>query len=133
MFLYTVLESGLKRKEKNPEMLSFNHPSSIASITKGKLNEKTCTELVISENCQKEKLAFDEYVVQKATQFQQKREIFNLEQKCVQYNVTLKRKSHEDRQWCIIQTFGFNSTVEIPRTVKDAFDDDDLGLLPQGS
>ncbi|XP_052702133.1 sacsin-like, partial [Crassostrea angulata] len=104
----------------------------IANITKGKLNEKTCTELVISEKCEKEKLAFDEYVVQKATQFQQKKEIFNFEQKSVQYDVTLKKKSHEDRQWCIIQTFGFNSTVEIPRSVKDAFDDDDLGLLPQG-
>lgn len=87
--------------------------------------------MILKEH-QNDKLAFDKYVVEKATQFKKKKEIFNKEKKDVQYHVTLKRNSLEDRQWCIFQTFGFKSETEIPASVQAAFDDDDLGLLPQG-
>eukprot|EP00105_Crassostrea_gigas_P042862 XP_019927010.1 PREDICTED: sacsin-like [Crassostrea gigas] len=104
----------------------------IASITNGKLIEHACTTLVISEEDQMCKSAFDKYVVEKGTQFKKRKEIFNMEQKDVQYNVTLRNNSHKDSRWCITQTFGFNSETRIPDSVQDAFDDDELGLLPQG-
>ncbi|XP_052698442.1 sacsin-like [Crassostrea angulata] len=104
----------------------------IASIENGKLLEETFAELVISDEHQQEKSSFDEYVVEKAEQFQKKKEIFNTEQKEVQYKVTLKRKLEQDSHWFIIQTFGFKSQTDIPGSVKDALDDNNLGLLPQG-
>lgn len=43
--------------------------------------------MILKEN-QNDKLAFDKYVVEKATQFKKKKEIFNKEKKDVQYHVT---------------------------------------------
>uniref|UniRef100_A0A8W8HXQ4 Sacsin n=1 Tax=Magallana gigas TaxID=29159 RepID=A0A8W8HXQ4_MAGGI len=103
-----------------------------ASIKNGKLLENTCTELEISEEHQKKKSAFDKFVVEKASQFRKSKDILNMEQEDVQYDVILKRKSQKDKRWNIIQTFGFNRDADIPRSIQDAFDDDDLGLLPQG-
>ncbi|XP_078314810.1 sacsin-like [Crassostrea virginica] len=105
---------------------------SIASISYGRLMIDKCTELVISEEYQNEKMAFDKYVVNKAMQFRQRKEIFNKEQKDVSYQVTIKSNIQKDTRWCIIQTFGFDKKTEIPGIVQDAFHKNDLGLLPHG-
>nr|XP_022332264.1 sacsin-like isoform X2 [Crassostrea virginica] len=107
---------------------------SIASISCGRLMIEKCTELVISEEYQREKMAFDRYVVNKTMQFRQRKKIFNKEQKDVFYQVTIKSKSSDQRdiRWCIGQTFGFDKNTEIPGIVQGAFDNDHLGLLPQG-
>ncbi|XP_078314515.1 LOW QUALITY PROTEIN: sacsin-like [Crassostrea virginica] len=104
----------------------------IASITNGKLLEEHCTELLISEECQNKKSAFNEYVKEKVKQFQQEKEFFNKEQKDVSYQVTIKQREEKDTQWCIIQRFGFDNKAVIPGSVQKAFDCDSIGLLPLG-
>nr|XP_022329303.1 sacsin-like [Crassostrea virginica]XP_022329305.1 sacsin-like [Crassostrea virginica]XP_022329306.1 sacsin-like [Crassostrea virginica] len=127
-----MLQNLKMEMEKSLLFLRNVKKITIASITNGKLEEEHCTELMISEEYQNKKSAFDEYVMEKAIQFQKEKEFFNKEQKNVSYQVTLKRKAQQDTQWCIIQAFGFDSEAEIPDSVQEAFDDDRLGLLPQG-
>ncbi|XP_078314206.1 sacsin-like isoform X2 [Crassostrea virginica] len=105
---------------------------STGSIKNGKLVEEHWAKIEISEEHLKNKSDFDKYVADKAMEFQQKRELFNRGQHEVSYEVTLKGNTCEDTKWCIIQTFGFENDTEIPDSVEDAFDDDRLGLLPQG-
>ena len=127
-----MLQNLKMEMEKSLLFLRNVKKLTIASITNGKLKEEHCTELMISEEYQNKKSEFDEYVKEKAIQFQKEKQFFNKEQKDVSYQVTLKQKAQQDTQWCVIQTFGFDSEAEIPDSVQEAFDDERLGLLPQG-
>ncbi|XP_061172842.1 sacsin-like [Saccostrea echinata] len=105
---------------------------SIASIENGELVVKNTTELLLSDEDKSKKSEFDKYVVKMSSMFQQKREMFITEKIDVTYFVTIKSTFQKDKKWCLIQTFGFHEGICIPNSVQDAFDDQNLGLLPQG-
>ncbi|XP_062614456.1 sacsin-like isoform X1 [Saccostrea cucullata] len=105
---------------------------SIASIENGKLVVKNTTELLLSDEDKFKKSEFDKYVVNMSSMFRQRGEIVMMKENDVTYFVKIKSTSEKESKWCIIQKFGFSEGIHIPNSVQDAFDDENLGLLPQG-
>ena len=105
---------------------------SISEINRsGKLDNTYSVEVVMSQEDDRERQAFADYMKEIGKQFKQK-EILPTSikaKKCI-YTMTLRDSFGQEETWLIVQQVGFEKPAE--KSIVDAFQDDQLGMLPRG-
>ena len=97
----------------------------------GKLDNTYSVKVVMSQEDDRERQAFADYMKKIGKQFKQK-EILPTSikaKKCI-YTMTLRDSFGQEETWLIVQQIGFEKPAE--KSIVDAFKDDQLGMLPRG-